>query len=800
MPPLTEFSRPELKLAGMRIDAELFSASKSSYYLDISIVSSDQVVPADEVHTIKIHGYPSGSWINLVGWSPDSKKIVFSTRSPGGPDDPPRLPLDLWVADAGTGEARQLIGHHQRLNTIFEDYHFINDRQIVACMVPRSYEASGGSEKAPVKPLVLEGPRIEDNSHEVKTSQSRTYPDLLKDAHDVALFKFFGSSEIAIVDVTDGATKIISDTPHVYTDVSSSPDGEFLLVTWLDEPFATTVPCGRFPKVTQLWDKNGKVLRTMANLPLAEDIPILFNSVRKGPRSITWRSDKASEIYWIEAQDGGDASVAASPRDIVYTLPASSKTVAEDPPRFLAQTDLRCGGVAWCNDDLALLYESWWKTRRSVVSMIAPGNPQKGSSVLFDRNYEDSYSDPGSPLTRRSRWGTGILALVDGERKLLMQGMGASPEGNRPFLDVLPLDQPESKVRIWQSRTDASENLGGIFLSAEEDEAQPPITLNGLKMLLSRETGKEPPQSYLVTFAQDASAPSSAVTTLEKTLTQYPHPYPQLMDMKREIIRYKRDDGVTLTATLYLPPGYNKERDGPLPCLLWAYPREFKSKEAAGQNTRSPHQFAYIGSSSPTLWVARGYAVLDGPTLPIVAEGEEEPNDSFIQQLVAGAKAVIDYCSERGEVDAKRVTVAGHSYGAFMAANLLAHAPDLFACGVARTGAYNRTLTPFGFQSEERTIWQVPAIYNAMSPFYSADKIKTPLLLIHGAEDDNPGTFPLQSERMYQALKGHGATTRLVLLPHEAHSYRARENVLHALFEQDQWMERFAGFSRIKAE
>ncbi|KAJ9509690.1 hypothetical protein QJQ45_011313 [Haematococcus lacustris] len=488
------------------------------------------------------------------------------------------------------------------------------------------------------------------------------------------------------------------------------------------------------------------------------------------------------------------------------------------------------------------------------------------------RNYEDVYSDPGAPLSRRTSWGTHILAKLDGQRKLLMEPV---LRATGPFLDVLDIDTGTS-TRLWQSSAPHYEQPGSIFNDTDDSQ---PVALEGLQLTFTRESAQEPPQTFIKTFTQGGAQ------VQERRVTDFPHPYPALRGLQREVLRYPRPDGVMLTATLYTPPGYSPDRDGALPAIFWAYPREFKSKEAAGQMRRSPYQFASIGSLSPILWVARGYAVLDGPTLPIVAEGEAEPNDSFLEQLTGGwlawgmqlplllrmkpqpllllpdgvpdaggAKAAVEECVKRGVVDPARVSVGGHSYGAFMAANLVTHAPEVFAAGVARTGAFNRTLTPFGFQNEERTLWQVrqqqqqqkaPEVYSAMSPFMSAHKLQRPLLLIHGEEDNNPGTFPLQSERYFQArpptcthqpmhttssmndltdspehnthgtcgcnkmqqlalalarlaaLKGHGATCRLVLLPHESHGYRAYESTMHTLYEQDQWFERYAGFGRV---
>lgn len=771
LPPISELARPELKLAGLRIDAEIFGSSRMGYSTGIAVVTmtDDLMIPAPASLETRIHGVPEGCWYNFVQWSDDSKHISFTIRSAGGPDDPPRGPLELWVADVETGAARPLL---PGLNTIFDEPTWMGNDSIINAIIPE------GVGPAPVKPPSAIGPKVQDNTSG-KKAQARTYQDLLKDAYDEDTFEYYTNTELVAVQVSTGKVTKLGPS-RLYTAVAPSPDGEYLLVAWLERPFSYNVPCGRFPKRIQLWDKTGKVIHELASLPLAEDIPIAFNSCRQGPRSVGWRSDKPAELVWTEAQDGGDPAVEVSPRDIVYTMPANVAANGTGPQQ-LAQTDLRCGGVFWGNEDLALIYESEWKTRRSVVSTFAPGKPEQGLQVLFDRNYEDAYTDPGSPASRRTSLGTYVLAMVDNQKKLLMQGSGASPEGNMPFLDVLDLETKQSQ-RLWQSSPPFLEDTGSLL----NDQHDKPITLTGLSMLFTRETNLETTQIYIKKWEEGPDGPSS-----ERLLTHFPHPHPSIKDLQKEVIRYKRDDGIDMTATLYLPPGYNKEKEGPLPCLMWAYPREFKSKDAAGQMRKSPFSFSSIGDTSPLLWLARRYAILDGPTMPIVAEGDEEPNNTYVEQLTASARAAVQELERRGVADTSKIAVGGHSYGAFMAANLLAHAPDLFACGIARSGAYNRTLTPFGFQAEERTLWEATDTYINMSPYLQAHKIKKPLLLIHGEDDNNTGTFPMQSERFYAALKGHGAPCKLVILPHESHGYRARESVMHTLYEMHQWLQRF---------
>jgi dipeptidyl aminopeptidase/acylaminoacyl peptidase len=488
--------------------------------------------------------------------------------------------------------------------------------------------------------------------------------------------------------------------------------------------------------------------------------------VAAGPRAVSWREDAPSTLVWVEALDGGDAGREAAERDRALLLAAPF----QGDPAPLATLGFRFYGVTWGNDRTALLTEGWFKTRKTRTWIVQPGgghpDGKTAPALLFDRSSEDRYSDPGSSLTTLDARGREVLRTADGGRTIFMIGEGASAEGDRPFLDALDLTTKKTR-RLFRSEAPYYE----IPIDLLDD--------GGKQLLERRETVDQTPNYYVRDLAGGKL----------RQLTRFPHPTPQLAGIHKELIRYKRADGVQLTATLYTPPGW-KPVDGPLPMLMWAYPQEFKSADAAGQVTDSPYRFARAGAGSPLVWLTLGYAVLDNPSLPIVGEGTKEPNDTYVDQLVASAKAAVDEVVRRGVADRRRIAIGGHSYGAFMTANLLAHS-DLFAAGIAESGAYNRTLTPFGFQSEERDIWHAPEVYMQMSPFMYADKVKHPILLIHGQADNNSGTDPVQSERFFNALKGNGATARLVFLPLEAHGYRGRESVLHGLAESYDWMERY---------
>jgi dipeptidyl aminopeptidase/acylaminoacyl peptidase len=596
-----------------------------------------------------------------------------------------------------------------------------------------------------------------------------TYQDLLRNPHDETVFEHYVTAQVARLTV-DGVLTLLGQ-PGLIVDVEPSPDGRYLLVESVHRPFSYLVPFSRFPIRVEVWEADGRPLQTIADLPLAESVPSVRGAVRTGRRGITWRADAPATLVWTEAQDSGDPRTTAAVRDRVSLLPAPF----DGPAQTLADLALRAGGVFWGDGKLAIVQEWWWQTRRRRSWVVAPDQPEGEPRLLFDLSFEDRYADPGAPLQRRTPSGRRVLRTSADGASLYLSGSGASPDGDLPFLDRLDLASGQT-TRLWRCAAPYFEYVVDLI-----DE-------NGPVLLTRRESVSDAPNFYLRDLGRDTFAP----------ITAFPDPALQLAGVQKELIRYTRPDGLPLSGMLYLPPSYRPE-DGPLPLLLWAYPYEFKSAGAAGQITTSPHRFIRPGSGSPLFFLTIGYAVLDGPTMPIVGEGDAEPNDTYIEQLVASARAAVDEVVRRGVADRSRIAVGGHSYGAFMTANLLAHS-DLFCAGIARSGAYNRTLTPFGFQAEDRTLWQAPSVYLAMSPYMAADRVTVPLLLIHGAADNNAGTYPLQSERLFEALKGLGATTRLVMLPHESHGYRARESVMHMLWEMAAWLDRYVKRDQIPAD
>jgi dipeptidyl aminopeptidase/acylaminoacyl peptidase len=737
LPAIAEVAQPELRLAGIRINPRTNGPSRGRYSTAMAIL------PVAGGEPRQVSGLPESPRITNVSWAPSSQRAAFILTFSDH--------LELWVVEVETATASR-ISSLPLNGAIGSPFDWFSDSEtLIARTIPKN-------RGEPPKGLdVPTGPVVQENTG--RKTPARTYQDLLKNHHDEALFDYYLTSQLVILTVSGGEKPI--GAPLTGT-AAPSPDGRYLLVEQVHRPYSYTVPFYRFPRRTEIWDRQGKVVYLVADLPLADMVPIAFGSVPTGRRDVGWRADADATLYWIEALDGGDAGAEAEKRDQISILPAPFN----GEPQPLISIDLRFEDVTWGNDGLAIVSGWWWRTRQQKSWMVSPGEPEQAPRPLFDFSFEDRYSNPGSPVTRSTEQGTRVLHTADQGKTIFLIGEGASPEGNRPFLDRLDTTSLETS-RLFHSEAPYYEHPSRLL----DDQGQ--------VLLTWRESVEVPPNIY----RRDLSSGNL------KQVTSFPHPTPQMADVSKEMIRYQRADGVEMTATLYLPPGYSAG-DGPLPMLMWAYPREFKSADAAGQVTDSPYRFVRIAWYSPLLWLAHGYAVLYNPTMPIIGEGDVEPNDTYVEQLVASAKAAVDEVVRRGVTSRDRIAIGGHSYGAFMTANLLAHS-DLFRAGIARSGAYNRTLTPFGFQAEERTVWQAPEIYFAMSPFMHAEKVNEPILLIHGEADNNSGTFPLQSERFYGALKGLGATVRLVMLPHESHGYRARESVMHVMWEMARWLDTY---------
>ena len=737
---IKELSKEEMRLAGLRIDPKTNIGSRTTFYNNIQVKDLSK----KDGKQVQASGLPENPSLANFTWSPDQKKMAMTNTVKAG--------VELWILDLETSSMKKLT--EAKINANLGDVinWFEDGNSLLVKMI-----SSEKQELIDTKSAIPTGPTISVNDG--KKAQNRTYQDLLKNPNDEQNFEQLAVSEIYKVDLDGGETKWMES--GMYNNISFSPDGNYIMINTIEKPFSYLVTYRRFPSSTSIYDKTGKLVQTVLKVPLIEDLPQGFMAVREGRRGLTWRNDKPSTLIYVSALDKGDPEIEVAYRDEVFQLEAPF----EGEGKSMLKTIGRFYDINWANDKLAIAYDYWWNTRNMKTYTLDPSDISKKAKILSDRNYQDRYSDPGNFVMTRNEMGSEVLALHKGAAFLL--GDGYTEKGQFPFLDQIDLNSGDKK-RLY-----VSEIQGKIEALQEFDPKS--------KQLVVR---IESPTEYPNYFFR------SLKTKRLTQLTFNENPFKSIQGGHKEVIKYKRDDGLELSGTLYLPVGYKMEQKEKLPLLIWAYPEEFKDKSSAGQNTKNPNEFTYPYYGSMIYWITQGYAVLDDASFPIVGEGDEEPNDTFRPQLVANAKAAIDAVDQMGYIDRNRVAVGGHSYGAFMVANLLAHS-DLFAAGIARSGAYNRTLTPFGFQSEERNYWEASDVYNTMSPFMHAEKVKAPILLIHGEADNNSGTYPMQSERYFNALKGLGATARLVILPKESHGYRAKESILHVLWEQDVWLDKY---------
>lgn len=740
LPSIAEISQPELRLAGIRINPRNNGLSREGYFSKLHVYDYKKKDATPKL----VQGFPAGARIGHFSWSPDGK---YAAATVHGDKD-----ISLWLIEPATYSAKKLID--APINAaFFHPYIWVSDGTLIASLVPE------GRGEVPVKDTVPKGPLVQENMG--KKRPARTNPDLLKDPHDERLFEYYLRSQLVRVDLSGKVEKI--GEPNLYYSIDASPDGKHLLVKNVHRPYSYKVAYGRFPARVQVWSlPSGTLEKQLTDNPLAEEVPIDFAAVPTGPRSFRWRDDADATVSWVEARDGGDPKVKADVRDEVFMLAAPFDT----SPTRLAQLSLRFGGITWGTGQLALLNEWWWSDRKTRTFIIAPDDLAKKPRVLWDRSSEDRYGDPGDPVLDTTARATHVLHKTT-KGNLLLDGNGASDEGDRPFLDELDLQKLTTR-RIWRSQAPYYEYVAKV------------LDQDGNQVLTRKESVAEQPQYYLKTFSSKT----------DRRITNFPNPNPSLAKVEKKLLQYKRSDGVKLSGMLYVPPGFVAGKSKPLPMLMWAYPTEYKTKDAAGQVDGSPYRFVRVSFMGPLFALLLNVAVLDDPKFPIVGEGKVEPNDTYVEQLVAGAEAAVKEVVDLGVADKDRIAIGGHSYGAFTTVNLLAHS-NLFRAGIARSGAFNRTLTPFGFQSEERNFWQARDTYNVMSPFSHADKVDEPLLLIHGEVDDNPGTYPVQSERLFEAIKGLGGTVRWVVLPAETHGYRARESILHMFYEMTQWLEKY---------
>ncbi len=736
---LDDLNQDELRLGGLRINPTTNISSTVTY------VNNLKIRKVKDQNEVQVAGLPQNPRISNISWSPNDSKIAFTHTAATG--------VELWTIDVALATAKKVTEANLNAN-IGSPFVWMKDNNtLLVKMLPKNRAALLDSKKdLPTGPII--------SNADGSKSQNRTYPDMLKNANDEINFENIMTSEL--YKITLDGTATLFKKAAMYAGESFSPDGNYLMLTTIQKPFSYIVPLSRFPSKSVVYDKDGNEVKTVNEVPLTEIIPKGFMAVRKGKRNMSWRADKPATLVYVEALDGGDPANKVDFRDEVLLWNAPFTT----PANTLVKTPQRFSGIMWGTENVAVLMDEWYDTRNTKTYLINPAAPEQAPKVIFDRNSQDVYSDPGNFETRKNEFNRYVLAIEN--NKTFLIGAGFTKNGQFPFISEMDLKTLQTKRLYTSSYTDKKEDI---------------LEIENIKegtVLVQIQSKNEYPNYYLRNIKQ-----KNKLTPI----TTFQNPFESIKNVNKEVIKYTRKDGVQLSGTLYLPVGYDKVKKEKMPLLIWAYPAEYKDKNSAGQSTQNPNEFTFPNYGSFVYWVTKGYVVLDDAAFPIIGEGTTEPNDNFITQLVDNAEAAINAVDALGYINRKKVAVGGHSYGAFMTANLLTHS-NLFACGIARSGAYNRTLTPFGFQSEQRNYWESPEVYTAMSPFMNAGKMKTPMLLVHGEADNNPGTFTLQTERYFQALKGLGAPARMVILPKESHGYAAKENILHLLWEQDQFLEK----------
>jgi dipeptidyl aminopeptidase/acylaminoacyl peptidase len=742
-PPIAMLARPRLSLAGLRLDPQIAGRQRTRRFTGLSVLrisdGSEQLLVL-----------PEGAQVSVPVWAPDGLRFAFTVDEPDG--------IGVWTGDVSAGSdpvqvpglrVRDVLGAEPP--GLGGAVRWSRDGRCLYVLGSPQEDERGGS-----------APSIEPRVSEVagKKSQMATFQDLLTSPSDEDLFEALATTAPLRVDPESGATTRLG-ADGLYQYIGESPDGTHLLVYRLQRPFSFRVPYGYFARRVEVWSSAGDLVRIIADLPVSDEVPRM--GVPTGPRQVSWDERAPASLIWTEALDGGDPVAPAQHRDAIMRQHAPFSV----EPELAFRVAHRC--LDWANLDEpgAMLLTEHDRDRRWLTTWLCyPAEPDR-NTVVFDLAEDDSYADPGAPMMRLNPDGTRTIRQ-DGSA-IFLRGEGATPEGERPFLDRRDL-RTGTTTRLLQSPADAHE-AALCFVAGRTDEA-----------VIWHESPAEPPNLWVVALTGDATP---------RQLTSWPDPHPWLTGMRKQLVSTDRGDGVQLSGLLHTPPGYDPDSDGPLPLVIWAYPHDFGSAGTAGQIRGSSTRFTRLTASDPAWFVLRGYAVLVNATMPVIGDPETK-NDTYIEQITAPATAHIKGMTAAGVADPARVAVGGHSYGAFMTANLLAHT-DLFATGIARSGAYNRTLTPFGFQTERRSYWEVPEIYDRVSPFRYADQIRAPILLVHGADDANSGTFPVQSERLFQAIGGNGGTAKLVILPLESHGYLARESVLHVLAEQFSWLDRWLG-------
>jgi dipeptidyl aminopeptidase/acylaminoacyl peptidase len=751
-PSIARVAEPILRLAGVRIATKNHSKHDSPGGYGITSCATHYAIVDVATGAETPVKLPADVCAGPPDWSADGKRFAFRNIVADS--------VELWIGDAASGEVHRV--EKVRLNPMLgSEMQWMGDQRTLLVKLVPDLGAPPASSTVPT------GPSIQETLGQKGQSSTYETRDTLKDKHDEDLFDYYAASQLAFVDTASGAVTPLGKV-GAYTGVAPSPDDQHIRVEAVHKPYSYLTTYERFPYDVDIWDRAGNAIHRVASLPLADRVPV--HGVPTGPREFSWRATEPATLVWAEALDGGDWNAKVPERDKVMM----HKAPFTGAPTEIARLEQRYSGVSWGEKpSLAFLREDdanrhWTRTFTQDVD-----DPKTKPSLLWDLSSDEHYKQPGWPVFRVLP--NGFWVVQQEGDAIYLAGQGSSPDGDRPFLDRLDLRTKKSE-RLFRSEKNAFES----FLDA--------VDLPGRRFLTVHQSPSEPPNAFLRTVGAgmpNAPTGEAAYASSTRAVTHIVDPTPIVRRIKKRLVKYKRKDGLDLSLTLYTPPDYKEGTRVPL--ILYAYPLDYADPAKAGQVTGSEQRFTRLYEYRYLLLA--GYAIADRASFPIVGD-PKKAYDTYLEQLVADAKAAVDKVVALGVADPEHIGVTGHSHGALMTANLLAHS-DLFRAGAATSGSYNKTLTPFGFQNERRSVWEAPKVYLEASPFFSADKMKLPILIMHGDDDANPGTTPLQAEKLYEAIRGNGGTARLVMLPHEPHWYSALESNEQLLYEMIRWFDTY---------
>ncbi|MBR0499872.1 MAG: S9 family peptidase [Bacteroidales bacterium] len=781
--PVAELAASEARLAGLRIDPRNFSETRENYFEEIKLLD----VATGNLRTVG--GLPADPRIKSVTWSPSGRYVAFVLWFTDR--------IELWRVDTTSPALAAVKLTDLRVNTIFgSPIIFLGDEQILFKSVPADRKVAPHHDLA--RSSVVQEVLGEKKS-------IRTYQDLMQGPDDEELYDYCATSQLAIWE--NGSVRMLAG-PAIYRSIDPSPDGNYLMVVTEHHPYSYVEAHYSFPsKQFIMRVSDGSMVRMLRDGTIKEkkepqDGPDAKKEAPKPrPAGFSWRPDMPATLTWTESEGAGPMGgpmgmMGPRPDDD----PASKDTLKEkDRPEktftdkvyqcgapfdfenvkeLVLAPEYRLGRITWGDGKLALYEESSAKQKFRRMMTFVPCDTNAPHKVIYTQSTEvdtlGNFPAYGRPYTVRNAFGRSVLWTDAKHSMLYLTGTDRrDAEGfAHSFIDRYTFKDGKT-APVWFSSGDCKETLTAIT----------DFTPKNFQFIGRREAFGVVPDYYMFDMRKKSSR---QITHIEDPVAGF---HKAVTD---QYVTYTRKDGLKCFAHLYLPAGYDKERDGRLPVFMWTYPYEFKCAAESEKARPEKHKYTKPSYGSAMIWATQGYAVLDEFTMAIVAADKDSlPNDRFLEELVMSAEAAVDFvCDSIGVGDRDRIGVGGHSYGGFMTANLLAHT-RLFRAGVARSGAYNRSLTPFGFQSERRNYWRARTVYDEMSPFNYADKVKDALMLIHGQMDNNTGTFPVQSERLYQALVYFGATARYVQLPYESHGYQGIETTLDMLYETGAWLDKY---------